>query len=123
MGAKFIILSLHEGSDNGSSSSISSYYNVNELSGTYVDLVLEGHTHQAYAVKDSKNVWHIQSGGNGSTLYASELVCTYNQTTDDYQVTMSTSSSAVTKYTKNNIVSAGSDEVMDEIDNWYSTYQ
>lgn len=123
MGAKFIILSLHDGSDSGSSSSISSYYNVNELSGTYVDLVLEGHTHQAYAVKDSKNVWHIQSGGNGSTLYASELVCTYNQTTDDYQVTMSTSSSAVTKYTKSNIVSAGSDEVMDEIDNWYSTYQ
>ena len=45
----FIIYSLHEDDEN---------YNI-ELS-NYVDLVLEGHTHQNYVRTDSKGIYHIQ---------------------------------------------------------------
>ena len=53
----FIIYSLHD--DDGA-------YNV-ELS-NYVDLVLEGHTHQNYTRTDSKGVYHIQSAGYNKTI-------------------------------------------------------
>ena len=123
MGAKFIILSIHDGADSANSSQISSYYDVNSLSGSYVDLVLEGHTHQTYKMKDSKNVWHLQSGGNGSSLMVSELNCTYNSITNDYEVSMSTNNDAVTQYSTNSIIASGKDSVMEEIDAWYKTYQ
>ena len=48
----FVIYSIHDDD---------SYYDV-ELS-NYVDLVLEGHTHQNYIRKDSKGIYHIQGAG------------------------------------------------------------
>ena len=123
MGAKFIILSIHDGAESEDSSQISTYYDVTSLSGSYVDLVLEGHTHQAYKMKDSKNVWHLQSGGNGSALMVSTLNCTYNSSTNDYEVSMSTSDSAVTQYSAAKIIDSGKDSVMEEIDAWYTTYK
>lgn len=48
----FVIYSLHDDD---------AFYNV-ELS-NYVDLVLEGHTHQNYIRKDSKGIYHIQGAG------------------------------------------------------------
>ena len=119
MGAEFIILSLHDGeysTSNGTSSL--SYYDVQELSGTYVDLVLEGHSHQNYSFYDSKGVWHIQNGGNGSSFSVATLNCTYNSLSNDYEVSMSTSSSAVQRY--NTFFSE--DEVMSEVDSWYEEY-
>ena len=53
----FIIYSLHEDDEN---------YNI-ELS-NYVDLVLEGHTHQNYVKTDSKGIYHIQSAGYNKTI-------------------------------------------------------
>ena len=53
----FIIYSLHEDDEN---------YNI-ELS-SYVDLVLEGHTHQNYVKTDSKGIYHIQSAGYNKTI-------------------------------------------------------
>ena len=53
----FIIYSLHEDDEN---------YNI-ELS-NYVDLVLEGHTHQNYVRTDSKGIYHIQSAGYNKTI-------------------------------------------------------
>ena len=53
----FIIYSLHEDDE---------HYNI-ELS-NYVDLVLEGHTHQNYVKADSKGIYHIQSAGYNKTI-------------------------------------------------------
>ena len=53
----FIIYSLHEDDEN---------YNI-DLS-NYVDLVLEGHTHQNYVKTDAQGVYHIQSAGYNKTI-------------------------------------------------------
>ena len=53
----FVIYSLHEDDAN---------YDI-ELS-DYVDLVLEGHTHQNYVKTDARGVYHIQSAGYNKTI-------------------------------------------------------
>ncbi len=58
----FIIYSVHDGRD-------SSGYNPYSLNiSSYVDLVLEGHTHIDYRYLDSKGVYHIQGGGYNETI-------------------------------------------------------
>ena len=57
-GCDMVIYSLH---DDDSAYDIS-------LSGDYVDLVFEGHTHQNYVHQDSKGVYHIQGGGYNKTI-------------------------------------------------------
>ncbi len=52
-GADCIVYALHDDA---------SEYSVT-LSGEYVDLVFEGHTHQSYVDTDSKGVYHLQGGG------------------------------------------------------------
>ncbi len=52
-GADCIVYSLHDDSSEYDES----------LSGAYVDLVFEGHTHQSYVEKDGKGVYHLQGGG------------------------------------------------------------
>ncbi len=65
-GADFIILSIHDGgSKNGSD--FSSYYDMS-LSGDYVDLVFEGHSHQPYVKRDKKGVYHVQGGGDNQGI-------------------------------------------------------
>ena len=61
-GADCIVYSLHDG-----------YSGYNEiLSNGCVDLVFEGHTHQAYVMQDNGDVYHIQGGGdNDGISYAS----------------------------------------------------
>ena len=61
-GADFIIYSIHDGY-----SSSSSHYDYS-LSQGYVDLVLEGHTHQKYIKEDNHGVYHIQSGGENEGI-------------------------------------------------------
>lgn len=78
-GVDFIIYSIHDGYDSGSSGiktvtdqNISSYYDAS-LSDGYVDLVFEGHTHQSYILKDSYGVYHLQGGGENSGLSRAEV--------------------------------------------------
>ena len=68
-GADFIVYALHDGHSVNSSSTgyitdqnLSSYYDIS-LSDGYVDLCYEGHTHKKYVYKDTKGVYHIQTGG------------------------------------------------------------
>lgn len=79
-GADFIVYVIHDGFGNSYSddvmdvtgSQLSSYYDT-ALSDGYVDLVFEGHTHQAYTLQDEYGVYHLQHGGdnNGGISYAS----------------------------------------------------
>lgn len=77
LGVEFIVYSIHDGYGKSSGSKryvsdsqIASYYDV-ELSGDYVDLVFEAHTHQSYILVDSEGVYHLQGGGeNGGISYA-----------------------------------------------------
>lgn len=64
-GCDMIIYSIHEGSE--STSSLTTPYD-ESLSNGYVDLVLEGHTHKNYVLKDSYGVYHIQSAGYNKTI-------------------------------------------------------
>ncbi len=60
-GADCIVYSLHDGTN-------SDYDHYDDsLSGGYVDLVFEGHTHAAYKQTDSYGVYHLQGGGNNWT--------------------------------------------------------
>lgn len=121
LGADFIILSLHDGADSGESNGVSSlsYYDINSLSGSYVDLVLEGHSHQKYAFYDSKGVWHIQNGGNGSSFAITNLECTYSNTLGEYQVSVSISTTPQ-HIIGSTSISSGKDASMSEIDTWYN---
>ena len=56
-GADFIVLSMHDDM---------SGYDAN-LSQGFVDLVFEGHTHQAYTKQDTYGVYHLQNGGDNKT--------------------------------------------------------
>ena len=81
-GVDVIVYSLHDGYGSSSSgikavgnSSISSYYD-SSLSGEYVDIVFEAHTHQSYILSDSQGIYHLQGGGENSGL--SHAVLSYN---------------------------------------------
>lgn len=84
-GADLIVYSLHDGygqsrSGQGyiSNSALSAYYDV-ELSGGYVDLVFEAHSHQSYILMDSEDVYHLQGGGENSGISHVEIrVNSYN---------------------------------------------
>lgn len=43
-------------------------YDISLSKDHYVDLVLEGHTHQQYAYQDDGNVYHVQCQGNNGTI-------------------------------------------------------
>ena len=67
-GVDCIIYMIHDGygqSNPGSvtSNQMKSYYDIS-LSGGYVDLVFEGHTHQQYMFKDAYGVYHLQHKGD-----------------------------------------------------------
>lgn len=68
-GVDCIVYMIHDGYGNSnasgmlSSSQLKDYYDVS-LSGGYVDLVFEGHTHQQYVFQDSYGVYHVQHRGD-----------------------------------------------------------
>ncbi len=69
-GVDFVILSLHDGAEQNSTSEkvitsqkLQNYYEPTLSSGV-VDLVFEGHTHKNYVLKDSYGVYHLQGGGD-----------------------------------------------------------
>lgn len=70
-GCDIVIYSIHDDD---------SAYNT-ELSKDYVDIVFEGHTHNAYIHSDSKGVYHFQGAGYNKTFpYAKLEVDTKNDT-------------------------------------------
>ncbi len=82
-----IIYSLHDGysknmSGTGtiSAGQLMGYYDPT-LSDGYVDVVLEAHTHKAYALKDIYGVWHLQGGGDNTTGL-SHVTLEYNKVND-----------------------------------------
>lgn len=58
-GVDYVVYSLHDG---GRQSDTMDWYDTS-LSNGYVDIVFEGHTHQAYCYDDNYGVYHIQGGG------------------------------------------------------------
>ena len=61
----FIIYSIHGSGSRDDADS----YDIKLSSGHYVDLVLEGHTHDAYAELDSAGVYHVQCDGHNNNTY------------------------------------------------------
>jgi uncharacterized repeat protein (TIGR02543 family) len=73
LGADYIIYTIHDGFD----ASYSGIYGIPDddltwydpsLSDGYIDIVFEGHTHQVYILKDSRNVFHLQGGGDNTVI-------------------------------------------------------
>ena len=58
-GADFIVYSVHEGIDD---------FDPSITSAGYVDIVFEGHTHQAYTKTDTNGVYHVQGGGENQGI-------------------------------------------------------
>lgn len=78
-GADIIIYSLHDDTDGG-------YTNYDSaLSNGYVDVVFEGHSHQAYVKNDSNGVVHIQGGGENYGISHVEIAI--NSLTGNKQIT------------------------------------
>ena len=73
-GCDMIIYSIHDDD---------SYYD-SSLSNGYVDLVLEGHTHQNYVRTDAFGVYHIQSAGYNKTI--NYINVTLNTTKDTFVI-------------------------------------
>ena len=66
-GVDLIVYSLHDGSDNSFA-----HYDAT-LSNGYVDVVFEGHSHQAYIRNDANGIVHIQGGGENYGLSHVEI--------------------------------------------------
>ena len=78
-GADLIVYSLHDGYGSSSSGTgmigsagLSGYYD-SVLSGGYVDLVFEAHTHQHYTFVDGSGVYHLQGGGENYGISHAEI--------------------------------------------------
>ncbi len=91
-GCEIIVYTLHDGFGqnrsgvgNISASQLKSYYDPS-LSNGYVDVVFEGHTHKAYALRDSSEVWHLQGGGDNTTGL-SHVCFEYNKANDTLKTT------------------------------------
>lgn len=81
-GVDLIVYSLHDGL--GSASNSFSHYDTS-LSDGYVDVVFEGHSHQAYTRLDGGGVVHIQGGGENYGF--SHVEITVNSLTGEKNVT------------------------------------
>ncbi len=112
-GADLIVYSLHDGygqSKSGTTtvgkSQISSYYDT-ALSGGYVDLVFEGHTHQRYVLRDEYGVYHLQGGGENRSI--SHVDLNFNLITESILILEA-------EYVSNTVYSAfPKDPVVDEL--------
>lgn len=88
-GVDIIVYSIHDGAERTSQSllkpsDMAAYYDIS-LSDGYVDLVFEGHTHQAYSAEDIYGVYHLQHKGDNSGGI-SHVELAYNTVTGDVTV-------------------------------------
>lgn len=120
-GCDFIILSIHDGLDNGykgqgdvSNSAIGGYYDI-ALSDGYVDLVFEGHTHQNYVRRDSKGVYHIQGGAENDAISHVEIKLNYVNDSADISQIGNVSSAKYDDYASDSIVNTLKDKYQEQI--------
>ena len=80
-GVDYIVYLIHDGYEKDKSGStatsvgsgtLSSYYDT-RLSGGYVDLVFEGHTHKGYILEDEYGVHHLQGKGENQAISHVEI--------------------------------------------------
>ena len=115
LGCEFIILQIHDGAESAQNGSTNlGYYDVNELSEKYVDLVLEGHTHKLYSFKDGKGIYHAQNAGYLGSIY--NINISVSKTENGHRFSVSSpvftrDYNMISRYTENNI--------MGVINNWY----
>ncbi len=105
-GADCIVYSLH-----GDFRNDSGEYDVS-LSDGYVDLVFEGHTHQAYAQKDANGVYHIQNKGDNGGVAHAEITVNYVNDTSAVKVAESLTTGTYENYADDPIV----DSLMEKYD-------
>ncbi len=123
-GVDLVIYSIHDGYDDSSSgiknitdSQLSTFYDIS-LSGDYVDIVFEGHTHQNYIYKDSKGVYHLQGGGENRGLSWAKI--SYNTANAKYTVAPSYVRSTVySKYDKHPVMDELLTQYKSILDNVY----
>lgn len=78
-GADIIVYSIHDGGYGSTSVSsisdgeLSEYYDI-ALSKGYVDIVFEGHSHQAYINRDNSEVYHLQGSGDNMGISNAEML-------------------------------------------------
>ena len=106
LGADLIVLSMHDSTDG--------YYN--SLSASSVDIVFEGHSHQAYVTTDSYGVYHIQGGGENYGISHAEIAI--NSVTGSLNITEANviGNSVYSKYEDDEEVLALMDKYQDIID-------
>ena len=105
-GADIIIYSLHDDTNGGNTN-----YD-DALSNGYVDVVFEGHSHQAYVKNGSNGVVHIQGGGENYGL--SHVEIKINSLTGNKQIT------ETNIITNSNYSSLNDHEPTEEIEDKYS---
>lgn len=76
----FIIYSIHGDAKNDDQD----YYDTSLSTDNYVDLVLEGHTHKAYAYQDEGGVYHVQNSGYNESVY--DIAINLDLATSSYTV-------------------------------------
>ena len=77
-GADLIVYSLHDGYDKNesgikeiSTTRLASYYQASL--GDCVDIVFEGHTHKSYVLCDTRDTYHLQTGGENRGISHAEI--------------------------------------------------
>ena len=81
----FIIYSIHGSGSRDEADS----YDISLSSQGYVDLVLEGHTHDSYAELDSAGVYHVQCEGNNENIYQITVNVDVNNHVYDVEIPVS----------------------------------
>ena len=71
-GADFIVYSIHDGSGG-----------YDDALADYVDIVFEGHSHQAYVKEDNDGIYHLQGGGDNSGISHAKVVINYANETSN----------------------------------------
>lgn len=79
-GVDYVVYSLHDG---GSQSDTMDWYDTS-LSNGYVDIVFEGHTHQAYSYADSYGIYHIQGGGYNKGISSASVRLNFANQKSEY---------------------------------------
>lgn len=106
----FVVLSLHDGNESGTSSekfinasSLSGYYDAT-LSNGYVDVVFEGHTHKSYIYFDNQYVYHMQAGGENKGISHIEFSVNFANGKNSVNTAEIVKSSTYERYESDSIV-------------------
>ena len=117
----FIIYSIHGSGSRDEADT----YDISLSNQHYVDLVLEGHTHDAYAEKDSAGIYHVQCKGYNNNIYQITVNLDVNNHTIDVRtptlLDFSYSNSPYKNYTNDATTEALFDKYYDQYSFAYET--